>query len=396
MLLVAIRSPRIVPELRAIAFDNGLDTWLRIHALRAIASTPGDIACPEFEPLAQQALTWRAARARRFHQPNPDWLLIGIDLLDDLASLADNHPVNRGWFLAVFDGAQDLREVQRFLRESMNVYMSDAFRKLLLARLLALLEAHPDLLDLETVSALQGTEHTQAWLDARFDRVFALCLAASERQARTVFYLAADWERLRQALSTSMLGFAADLQAHQAWIEAQCKTHGSQEGVQAFRASPAYLTLERLFEAARDGDRTAYDQLGKIARWNDSILLRAVATHFLGRLHPQYDVQPILISLLFVDDDWNVPNSPDSPVRYEAGVALLDLPSPETWIALVDSFFVNPRNILQSFQREWIAYVTDRLSGVDGAYHGLHYGGIEKRPWFRALVDIPAEQIEGL
>ena len=397
MLLAAIRAPSIVPDLRAIVLDDGLDTWLRIHALRAIASTPGDIACPEFEPLARQTLAWRAARARRFRQPNPDRVLIGFDLLDDLVSLADRHPINRGWFLALLDSAAEIQEVQRSLRESMIVYMYEHFREQLLAHLLALLDAHPDLLDLETVFTLQWIESARPWLDAHVAQVLALCLAASERESRNILHMAANWERLHLALSASLPDFEADLQDYQSWIEAQRQTRESQEAARDFRTSPAYLALERLFEAAQGGDHTAYYQLRSAAdQWDGSIPLRAVATHFLGRLHPQYDVQSVLSSLLFVEDDRNDPDVPGAPVRYEAGTALLDLPSPATWIALVDSFFFSPHNVLQTFQREWIAYVTDRLRGIDGAYHGLNYGGIEKRPWFRALVDIPAEQLEGL
>jgi hypothetical protein len=63
------------------------------------------------------------------------------------------------------------------------------------------------------------------------------------------------------------------------------------------------------------------------------------------------------------------------------------MPSPDVWETMVDAFFIRPRNVLESFMSEWIAYLTDRLSGIGTPYTGITFGDENQRFWFRALAE---------
>ncbi len=125
--------------------------------------------------------------------------------------------------------------------------------------------------------------------------------------------------------------------------------------------------------------------------------MRAVATHLVGKLSQQYDAFHILSSLMRSGDvDWDE-RFFDSPIRYEAGEALLKFATPATWEVFVDSYFIDPRDDLLSFQGEWIAYLTDILSGEAKEYTDIQLWGDEShRAWFRALKDISAEQLAAM
>lgn len=74
------------------------------------------------------------------------------------------------------------------------------------------------------------------------------------------------------------------------------------------------------------------------------------------------------------------------PIIFEAGAALRDQPSAQVREAFIEVFL---RGVGDEGRRpflDWIAYQTDRLSGLEVEYTGATWP-VERRPWFRALVE---------
>lgn len=158
-----------------------------------------------------------------------------------------------------------------------------------------------------------------------------------------------------------------------------------------YKQTTVYIKLEALYLQALNGDRTAFKSLSDYAnRWNEHIITRALAAHFIGWLHPQFDVVDTLSWLLcYADDDWGTPPY-YSPVRTEAGEALYRIASPQAWEALVNGFFINPRNILAGFMLIWISQLTDRLSGIhrQSSRPEPVAGDLSRCPWVNVLAKI--------
>ena len=150
------------------------------------------------------------------------------------------------------------------------------------------------------------------------------------------------------------------------------------------------------------GDQKAFRLLtGHARKWDRDILIRALATHFLGWLYPQFKVVDTLSHFLkYADDDWGDTASYYSPVRAEAGQALHRIATPQAWKELVDGFFINPRDILQGFMEIWVRDLTDQLSGIEGdpRYPERAAGDLSGRPWAGALagVDIDGTGLENI
>ena len=122
--------------------------------------------------------------------------------------------------------------------------------------------------------------------------------------------------------------------------------------------------------------------------------MKSVAPHWLGKLGDSHNVFPILAHLMRYGDAKISLELFDSPLRYEAGEALLQFKTPETWEVYIDSYFINPNDDLLSFQEAWIEYMTDALSGVDRDYDEYTYGAIERRWWFRELENLSLDELE--
>lgn len=385
-LLAAFRSTQILPQLVELVSDETLDLWLRIYALRAYSAAPTDRLAGEFEPIARRVLT---ERERQLQHLKKHATYLHSDLLGEFATLADRHPSNRGWFFALMETTHPL-VVKNFLADRWMYHHSKAFHKLLAQRLLVLLDLHPHLLDLSVVNSLVRHDVIgQEWLEKRFDTVLAMCLAnISDRKVKSI---ARFWPRMHDALGS----FIQDWEAEIARFHNQTPKHD--DTAVDYRQTPAYVFLNDLYDRANGGDKDAYQQLADIARWwHGNIPVRAVATHFIGKFGAVHDVFPILAyQMRYGSVDWDIYLF-DSPIRYEAGEALLRFPIAATWEVMVDSFFVRPADDLIPFQIKWIAYVTDVLSGDDKPYKGSHYGSEEHRAWFRALSEVSAEELAAM
>ncbi len=86
-LLEAIRSPAVLPDLKAIVLDSDYDVKQRRAALDAIIATPGNVDFYEFEPvLAQIQAVYEvpsyAVQLTKHHPINLAWVLKGMEERD--------------------------------------------------------------------------------------------------------------------------------------------------------------------------------------------------------------------------------------------------------------------------------------------------------------------------
>lgn len=68
------------------------------------------------------------------------------------------------------------------------------------------------------------------------------------------------------------------------------------------------------------------------------------------------------------------------------------MPTATTWEVMVDSYFINPDVHLQYYIVDWIAYITDVLSGDNHPYSGRQREE-GRRAWFVALNDVTDEEL---
>jgi hypothetical protein len=379
--LQAIRSPQIVPALTAIVGDTEREIWQRIYALRAITNTPGYFFIPEFEQHAQLAIQKRIIKVRGLPRKPSDNLWFGIDLLEEIDSFVSKHPQNQAWFLAALDSIEEPYVLWRFLEHILLFHQSMEYKQQLIERLFKLYDDYPDFLSISTINHLYGqSDVATTWSNTHFDLIFERCLQDSEDWAVTS--LAREWNKLREALIAKVDTFKDKL-SEEPPVRASKDIDTTN--------SLALRFLEDTYLAALDGNKTAYSHLLKATRlWKGFIPFRAIATYYVGKLQDRYDVFPTLNALMGFTDDWG--DNPMSPIRFEASEALIRKPSAAVWLTLVNSFFINPRNFLVDFQLDWIAYVTDVLSGISQPYSGVHYGDVENRAWFKALTALPDDE----
>lgn len=318
-----------------------------------------------------------------------DWF--DPDLLPDLGDLANGHPSNREWFFNILDAADPYVQ-KTFLESSLDCEMTDSYRVLLMKRLLNLLDTQPQFLDLGVVVNLvtQGPD-AEAWLDSHFDAIAQLCLEAPE--STSVKWAASWWPRLDRYLHQSLDQW--EMTSDRPKDEAKSRS----EQALAYLNSPAYRYLMERFERARRDEQDAFTKLVRLARFQEGrnyIAMRSAATHFIGKLKDQFDVFPVLAWLMRHGGvEWEQEKF-DSPIRFEAGEALLSMPTPATWEVLVDAYFIDPSNELLDFQDEWIEHVTAVLSGDTKPYMGLRYGEESRRWWFRDLSKVTEEEIAAI
>jgi len=385
-LLQAIRSPTVVPELEAIVLDQEREIWERRYALRAIAATPGDYHMPQFAPLASAHLKALIRYDRERGMANYSDLHQN-DLLDDLMNFVDRHPSNRQWFFDAIAAHEESPVVARFLSSSLDYYHhSDEFKRLAAQYLTSLLEKNLDWLDWDTVCRLYdyGDQVAKQWLDERLDQVVKLCLQQNF-EVGDCYSLLNEWLILRDALIRERPEIGETLSRRNQNRQAADPRIPKPD----YHQSPGYQELERLYNRALEGDRKACEELRRMsARPRKNIPKQAVAAYFLGKLRQQYDVLELLCALARNGRDTDRENTMlNFPIRFEAGEALRDSASPAAWETLVDAFFIRPANVLNELQIDWIAHLTDVLSGIETEYSGVHLGDKQSCWWFHALGD---------
>jgi len=346
----------------------------------------------QFQSLVQQALV---VREEKLNAPISYRNYLNVtqpDLLDSLSTLADEHPSNRSWFFALLREAHP-RVAVAFLKSSLYFIQSDDFRALGVNLLMEILNEHWNLIDLSIVSGLSRLsqeDHSDvwAWLEHHFEYILQICLENPED--RNLKHIARRWSQLNRALKARIYHWNSDYV-----MPLNQPTRAMDENATDYQESPAYQYLITLLEKAKFADSEAYQQLLSIGqRWQGNVPLRAVATHFIGQLGESFNVYPFLVrQLLYADVDWDI-NSFDAPIRFEAGEALLAYPTSENWEVFVDSAFIKPRDDFKSIQHDWIAYLTDLLSGENVEYKSRRFKSEADRSWFRALAKMSEEQLQ--
>lgn len=385
-LLQAIRSPTIIPNLKEIVFDPEISSWIQTCALRAMAHTPGDFYLPELETQAEKAFAKRTNLTvqNNYTDLNRD------DFLEDIPLFVDKHPSNRHWFWEVLAQVQNLDVLSHFLLRSFRYHTySLEFHELLLERLLKLLDVHPHLLTIATINRLylDGGDKAKRWLNKHLDLVAETCCI--EPFDESVLSVAYRWIDLTQRLLEKAAGFEEQICRYGFDLEKQRaeRRHKQKLDLPDFRLSPAYQALDDLYQAAKNGDKTAHDKLRSITmrRHSGIIPVRAVAIHMLGELHEQYDATRALqfVLLSAACDDTSM-----TPILSEAGEALLKCVSAPGWEAMVVCFLRKRHVDLYFSFIDWIAYLTDRLEGNNVEYSGRRLPNIDRRSWFRALAEI--------
>jgi hypothetical protein len=375
-LLKAIRSPAVIPELQAIMLDDQRTFFERKDALDAIIETPGDIYMPEL----YTALHFHNEFGVQFPEGN------------QLFRLADCHPSNR---IALFDyidslSPESLSVISQHFAHSIPESIAPAFYD----RLMAVLEAHPNLLDLDTVKKLyyrDKREATKAWLAAQWQRLVYLCLSA---EIRAIVPLLENWEELRNVVFYSCPMIVLEYHPIRAEIQTMDirtkEWHEEQRPTKDFMQSKIWIEREQLYAQALEGDQQAARLLARLTR-NGDILERAAAIYFFGKLPDYPNFIVLMISLLrFARDPWIRPDRSHSrdileyPISAEAAQALHNHPSPQVWKALVDAYF---GNVAGGFLLKYsIAYQTDILSGLE-VQNIRGERELEYVSWFQALAE---------
>lgn len=374
-LLKAFRSPAILSPLQQIVLDETWDYWERRYALYAIKSMPGDIYLPEF--------------ARFASYDTFDALGIPSQLsFEDLINLASKHPSNLQWVFQNIE-RQEPKIYLKALRRATDYFApGDDMSLILCRRMIEVLELHPQLLDLEMIEALyfrDGSETTLKWLQEHWDELIYLCLIEDRK---TVFYLLESWDSLRESVFRNCPAIIEEYDQEKQEITARRLQR--QSAPVDYQSSPIWQELNGWYQAAEAGNVQAYSKLASIVyHERDNLCKRAVATNLLGKLKLLYDVRPPLFhALRYAPDDSHYQDLAMSvSVRFEAGEALRDIPSPDVWEMMVDAYFIRPDNVLGSFMRSWIGYLTDQLSGIDKPYSDRSWGDENNRFWFLALAE---------
>jgi hypothetical protein len=349
--LEAIRSEGIAADLESIALDSERTYWERAHALRAYAAIRADIYSPQFVPLA------RATVAAYGHGKDADWFDRAHFLLDVLGVI-DGHPSNRDWFFGILEQGKPAF-VRTFLRESLYYRHSRELQSVLLSHLVSWLERHPNLLDIKSAAAIrnQDDETAELWLNDRIGIIVQRCLR-TEPDDMGLHVLFRSWPELKARVVEKDSRYAQT----PVWPWSSKRIRRYEPG--AYQSSPIWQQLVSIYTQAASGDEKALGRLSGIARrYRANIPIKAVATHFLGKLRDHDGVVGQLCLLMrYANDKWGHEDDPDEPIRFEAGEALRDTASSDAWYALVSAFFLQPPNRLQPFLVAWLAYLTDDLS----------------------------------
>lgn len=373
-LLQAIRSPAIVPELLEIFRDENRVLSERIHALTVIAHTPGDIYLPE----SQQYISMPENR-----------YYLSDHFRHRILLFVKNHPSNRNWFFDYIDKLPLNLQYRTLCDIAQTKSNSEGLAIFFFDHLMAVSVQHPELFDLYAVTVLYTEDRrptTLEWLAERWETLVYLCLVSPFG----VVNLLEQWEELKAIVFASCPSLIPEYEA---------KHDAPRSASIDLNQSAVWREMTSYYEQAEAGNRMASLPLER-AMHKSEVLYKATAAHFAGKLVSK---DPELLKRLIWQMDresrafqwqdyWIMQDAfdPDhysaySPMRFELGDVLRNYPEPLIWDVLIDSYFFVARSHHHYFL-DWIAYQTDRLSGLDVEYTGATLA-VEDRPWFRALVE---------
>lgn len=349
-LLRQIRSPAILPELEQIVLDESRDIWEQHYALCATAMTPGDLYLPQLAEFS-----------------DPDH-----ELFHAVMMFANNHPRNLEWAFYRIDGLPHQMALKPLVRLIEAFHPDSMLNPLLFQRIIHILEKHPLLLKphiIQTLYEHSRAEDLQRWSSAQWKTLIYECLLSGTHQS---FHLLNKWVELREAVFRNCASMREEYSQREQSVQSR---------VRNYQLSELWQKVCLIYTRALRGDESSYKYLVEIATYETgNVARRAIATNFLGKLKHQYDVQTPLLNILR-----RIPvESPHryiNDVRFEAGYALCEMPSPTVWEAMIDIFLTLPENSLEGNLPSWIAYLTDYLGGKDMEPAGIkgQWGNEEQR-----------------
>ena len=294
----------------------------------------------------------------------------------------------------------DPQVVSIVLSKQLYVQMPEEFKTLLLHRLIALLESHP-----ESVGTLfsvhliyeyaHDDEKARAFLDRSFhtivDKVVSVKLP-HDLQRELPWTVPFEWPELKAAIFRLRPDIEEKYHRDQArkaaqfagWNKARRSTRFKRKV--CIKKQPPGANLKRCTNAlamairrlptnyiAKATKKIGVFQIGRwqLTSWGNSMINMA----FLGEL---------AYLARWPCDMWK---DDFSPVRSEAGHALFEIGTVQAWETLIAVCFANPSPTLNSLLSYWLELLTDKLSSVGPKptqfYHGIEAYQIH---WFKALL----------
>lgn len=348
-------SVDMVPELKELVLDETRDIWERRYALYALVESPGDVWFPEL-----------ARFAHYVPRDREDYSTSAELSLDSCVTLAEAHPANVSWLFQQVEQQQHPIYLQALMSLTPEWRATDALRATVFQRIAALYDADPYLIEMEDLRMLCSVadEPFLDWVESRQDLITYMCQG---NYAPTISEQLRRWVGARRDQLNRVLDW---------WSRYQLRTLPRRPFEpdpisEKFRDNPIWQELNGWYEAALAGDKKAFYRLRTIVyHEQDNLARRADATRFLGKLKDQYDVrEPLFHAVRYgpVDPKWSY-RSWVSPIRFEAGAALREMPSADVWETMIDAYFIDPDQSLMSFFTAWIAHLTDQLSGIHTPY----------------------------
>jgi hypothetical protein len=351
-ILSAIRSPIITVDLKEIVLDPDYSYWERIYALRALGNVLADIYFPELAELAEeefQERQWVIAETASGHRKP----YFHEKMLGDVIGFVGTQPSNNTWLFEALDQADPL-VVCNLLSEQLSTWMPPEMTLAILHRLISLLNTHPHLLNLDSVSEIYryaDDPEAKRFLEAHLDVTIQLALDANPSED-SIFEIAWEspirWPKLRAALIRARPDFEEKIRRHDEYWEAQRREDQEIRREDfSYRETPIWRELENLYEQANaDGNGVFWKLYKKTYDHNLSVPVRAAATYFFGKLnHHHYDGLAFLAG--HSCDSWGNHNY-FTPVRFEAGKALFNIASPEAWEILISTYLVGSSTFLSA------------------------------------------------
>ena len=372
--VTALRANVVADQLCTIACDTQRAYWDRAYALDALSALPSPVYLPTLHAQLDADLLRFHSFLSTFHEPGENaWHYFYDHHIVRIAGFISQHPCNRQWFFQRL--TQESPETQVNLACT---FFSHACCEALVPQCFQtvkdLVEQSPALLTLEVVQNMlsYGESSDRQWLSQYLPAIIQQCHQAGMEDT-TVLLLLDWWPELQHAMGMES--------------PARGDTLPLSLPLTSLKQTPCYTKtliwqeFMELYRKAKAGHTQPLNQLVTLSTDSERpVPLRAGATHFLGKMLPNQRAFQHLCSLVqSAHDDWGGLEKELAPVRYEAGDALKDSGKPEAWQALVNTMLFSPHNEL--FLEDWLAYLTDILSGIDTPYAGL----TRARVWFDEL-----------
>jgi HEAT repeat protein len=347
--LQAIRSSKYIDELKAIALDVNWPFAERSEALRALAVFPKDLYLPELVPLLKDywAGRWKTVEAvmhssldsvtdHQLHaERNLSWAIL---------TTIGAHQSNYQWF---FEFLEHIAPTTRseVLSHAIGATCQSPLEPLLIDRLTELLDLHPALFTLTAIEVIanHGIDKSEQWLVCNANKIIALSASADSQLVSSILGYCPE---LTSAIAekdpelAKLSPFSANYEKPplpESVTEALSKWKDNYD----FTTAPIGQQINQLYTQAASGDENAFSSLFVLSDDSRvSVPVRAVITHFLGKLWPHERVLEQLCLLVQNNKTWDDP-WPTYAIRLEAAEALHNTATSAAWEALVDVIFLS-------------------------------------------------------